>query len=48
MDAEAAEAEVELALRLWSAAPACHGTTPTGRAIDQVLARVQSAEEVGP
>ena len=43
--AEAAEAEMALAARLWAAAPACHASSPEARAIAQVLQRIDAATE---
>lgn len=44
-DAEAADADLALAARLWAAAPACHASSPDARAIGQVLQRITSAAE---
>jgi tetratricopeptide (TPR) repeat protein len=43
--AETADQAIELAARLWKAAPACHGETPEARAIGQVLQRIESSAE---
>jgi tetratricopeptide (TPR) repeat protein len=45
-DAEAAEQDLALAARLWTAAPACHDSGPEGRAIAQVLQRIEAASEL--
>jgi len=45
---EGAEEELALALRLWSASPACQEETPEARAIAQIMARVQVPEEPLP
>lgn len=39
-DAEAAEGELALAARLWSAAETCRASTPEARALTEILARV--------
>jgi hypothetical protein len=39
-DAEAAEEELSLAVRLWAASPACHGPDVESQALAQVLYRV--------
>ena len=41
-DAERAEAELDLAARLWTGAPGCHGASPEARALTQVLNRVDA------
>jgi tetratricopeptide (TPR) repeat protein len=43
-DAEAAETDLALAVRLWTSAPDCHGDTPEGRALTQVLDRVAGVD----
>jgi tetratricopeptide (TPR) repeat protein len=43
--AEAADEEIALAARLWTAAPQCRASTPEAQAIAQVLQRVESAVE---
>jgi Flp pilus assembly protein TadD len=43
--ADAADQEIALAARLWSAASACHGSTAEARALAQVLQRIEPAAE---
>lgn len=42
--AERAEQEIDLALRLWTAAPACRGESPEARALAAVMERLVPAE----
>ena len=43
--ADAADQEIALAARLWTAASACHASTPEARALAEVLQRIEPATE---
>jgi tetratricopeptide (TPR) repeat protein len=43
--AEAADEEIALAARLWTAASECHSSTPEARAVAQVLQRIEASAE---
>lgn len=47
-DAEAADQELALAARLWSASPVCYGSTPEARALAHVLQRVEAPQAPQP
>jgi tetratricopeptide (TPR) repeat protein len=46
-DAEAAEEDLTLAKEIWTAAAACHATTPDARAVSQVLQRLGVPPDTG-